>query len=387
MPRSNRTLVNSLAILSCIVSIQAQAVAAQSQQATNAIIDTQTTRQGFSTRLITENLRAAWSIALAPTNELFVAERNGTVTVLSEEKGQQRFSIPIDDLYRKGQGGFMDIAFHPNYLNNAWVYLSYAAGTEEANGLKIVRFKLPKTGQDVSQIEEIFMQRDLRATPVHYGGRMVFLDDHSLLVTTGDGFDYREKAQVLHSQLGKILRMSDTGEALSDNPFYDATKPKQQYVYSLGHRNPQALLLTPSGQVLSNEHGPDGGDEINIIQAGMNYGWPVITNGKDYSGALITPLKTHEGMQQPDYDWTPSIAPSSMTFYAGDKYPSIQNSLIVGSLKFKNISVLPFVDGRIDKEEVILKDFGYRVRDIEIGRDGEILILTDGEPASIFALE
>jgi glucose/arabinose dehydrogenase len=343
--------------------------------------------QSFNTRLVTEKLNSAWSLNLAPNKDLFVSERDGTVAVLSANKEIKRYTLPINDMYRKGQGGFLDIAFHPDFMTNAWVYLSYAAGSDDANGLKVVRFKLPSAGQTVSLVEEVFMQDDLRDTPVHYGGRLVFLDDKSLLVSTGDGFDYREKAQVLSSQLGKILRMSDTGKALEDNPFYDEGKPEQQYVYSLGHRNPQALLQTPSKQVLSNEHGPDGGDEINIIEAGLNYGWPIITNGKDYSGALISPLTEHEGMEQPAYDWTPSIAPSSMIFYSGDKYPSLQNSLIIGSLKFKNISVLSYADGQIGTEQIILKDFGHRIRDISLDAEGNILILTDGEPARIFALE
>ncbi len=377
----------------CLMSFGSQAYAVQPLPIANEALDAEVTTSSFSTRLITDELNTAWSINLSPRKELFISERDGTVAVLSANKQIKRYTLPINDMYRKGQGGFLDIAFHPDYISNGWVYLSYAAGTDNSNGLKIIRFKFPSEGQNVSLLENVFMQNDLRATPVHYGGRLVFLDDKSLLVTTGDGFDYREQAQVLSSQMGKILRMSDTGQALQDNPFFSANKPEQQYVYTLGHRNPQALLRTPSGQVLSNEHGPDGGDEINIIHAGLNYGWPVITNGKDYSGALITPLKKHEGMQQANHDWTPSIAPSSMIYYNGDRYPSLRQSLIVGSLKFKNIRVLSFNDDhalkdkQVGQEQVILKDFGHRIRDITVGAEGEILILTDSDPARIFALE
>ena len=160
----------------------------------------------------------------------------------------------------------------------------------------------------------------------------------------------------------------------------------QRYIYTLGHRNPQALLVSKSGVIISNEHGPAGGDEINIIEAGKNYGWPIITNGKDYSGALITPFTEYKGMRQPDHDWTPSIAPSGMILYSGTTEPSLTDHLLVTSLKFKQLRALRYSDNKITDERILLADFEYRLRDITVDNQGNILFLTDGDSAKIYKL-
>ncbi|MBF7075088.1 PQQ-dependent sugar dehydrogenase [Glaciecola sp. MH2013] len=347
------------------------------------------TNKTYSTEMLYDDLPASWSINVSPKDELFVTERDGAVWVASATGKFTRFTLPITDMYRPGQGGYLDIEFHPNYAKNAWVYLSYSFGSAEANGLAIVRFKLPVDGTLVEVLEPIFRQRSLRNTPVHYGGRMVFDKNSLLYVTTGDGFDYREQAQVLTSDMGKTLRMNDTGEALSDNPFYSESTPDSNYVYTSGHRNPQALIgITLNSQfiLLGNEHGPDGGDEINILQKGKNYGWPVITEGKDYSGAVITPFKEYAGMEQADYNWTPSIAPSSMAYYSASQFPELKGHVLVPSLKDRDLRALNFDGKRLYNEQSLLTKLNKRLRDIELTADGDVLLLTDGDNAQILRL-
>ena len=354
----------------------------------------------FEAKLLIEGLPKSWSINVSPNNDIFVTDRSGSIIVIDDQRQKQRYTTSIADLFADGQGGFLDIKFHPDYLTNNWIYLSYSAGNSDSNSLKIVRFILPEKGNEISQIEHVFTVLSDKNTPVHYGGRMAFLPDNSLLISSGDGFDFREQAQLKSSHLGKILRISDTGQAVSDNPFFSSLATdemllgedrfvlsvNQRYIYTLGHRNPQALLVSKSGVIISNEHGPAGGDEINIIEAGKNYGWPIITNGKDYSGALITPFTEYKGMRQPDHDWTPSIAPSGMILYSGTTEPSLTDHLLVTSLKFKQLRALRYSDNKITDERILLADFEYRLRDITVDNQGNILFLTDGDSAKIYKL-
>ena len=351
----------------------------------------------FGVEKIHQSLPNSWSLNFSPDNRMFITERNGALLVEQADNTFMRYTFPINDLYRKGQGGFMDIAFHPQFstaksdkadnrtgkgeLKNQWIYMSYSFGSDDANGLKIIRFQLPKVGTLVSQVELIFEQESLRDTPVHYGGRLLFDPQHYLYITTGDGFDYREQAQVKHSQLGKTLRMTDTGAAVETNPLYEPNSNAQSYVFTLGHRNPQALIgIERQGEfvLIGHEHGPDGGDEVNLLTKGNNYGWPVITDGKDYSGAAITPFKQYEGMQQPNYNWTPSIAPSGMVYYDGDSFVALKNHLLITALKTRDLRALAIKGDTIGGEVILLSDLNTRLRDIAIDNTGDVYLLTDG---------
>lgn len=342
----------------------------------------------FDVELVVDGLPKSWSLVLSPNNRIFVTDRSGGIIVFDQQWNKQVFTTSISDLFAEGQGGFLDLIFHPDFLSNGWIYLSYSAGNSDSNRLKVVRFTLPESGNKISTIEDVFTVKTDKDTPVHYGGRLAFLSDKSLLISTGDGFDYREQAQVKSSHLGKILRVSDSGKALDDNPFYDKAAPDSNanYVFSLGHRNPQGLLVSNSGMIISHEHGPAGGDEINIIEAGNNYGWPVITNGMDYSGAVITPFTEYEGMQQPNFDWTPSIAPSGMILYESSKFASLSQHLIATSLKFKQLRAVMLDGAGMSNERILLPNFQERLRDIEQDNDGNVFLLTDGEDAKIYKL-
>ncbi|MFC4701619.1 PQQ-dependent sugar dehydrogenase [Glaciecola siphonariae] len=381
-----------------------------------------------------EGLPQSWAVAHAPDSKLWISHREGDISIVDvSEKAIEnintaspadalllkatRLSFTPNDLLTGGQGGLLDIAFHPDYSTNGWVYLSYSAGTDNANALKIVRFKLsnettepasheqtpadhlpvgqvPEKKVSVGQVETVFEVANKKDTPVHYGARMAFTSNNELLVTTGDGFDYREQAQVINNQLGKVLRMSDQGHALSSNPFYEQGG-SAAYVYSLGHRNPQGLLVSKGSEpnsdiIVSHEHGPAGGDEINIIESGANYGWPVITQGKDYIGATISPFTEYPNMRQPALNWTPSIAPSGMIFYRGNKLAELSEYLLLTSLKFKQIYAVNFNGQTLNNAKgdlVLLAQANSRLRDIETDAQGNIWVLSDGEAASLMMLK
>jgi glucose/arabinose dehydrogenase len=275
----------------------------------------------------------------------------------------------VPAVYFAGQGGLFDVLPHPDHESNRIIYLSFAEGVPQDNGIAVARARLER--QSLEDVQIIFRNFTRKDTPVHYGGRMAFLKDGTLLLTTGDGFDYREAAQDIDSGLGKVLRMNGDGTAASGNPF-----PQSPYVYSYGHRNPQGLAVSRSGEIWLHEHGPRGGDELNRIEAGVNFGWPAITHGIDYSGAIISPYTEREGMAQPEHQWTPSIAPSGLAIYESDLFPGWKGDLFVGALVDREVRRLVVAGGRINDEEPLFSELDARIRDARVGPAGELYILT-----------
>lgn len=343
---------------------------------------------GLTLSPLISDLPPSWAIKVSPDNFIYVTHRRGELvkySMLGEQVAS--YDLLLKDLYQKGQGGLSAIAFHPDFSRTPWIYLSYSFGSDNANGLKVVRILLDDSSEQTNKIlrkETIYEQSDLRDTAVHYGARLAFMADGSLLVSTGDGFDYRESAQKMTSDMGKVLRLTDTGRVPKNNPYVNAESQLQKYIYSLGHRNPQGLIVLPNNLVIAHEHGPAGGDEINIIKLGNNYGWPVITQGKDYIGSLITPFTEYEGMEQANYDWTPSMAPSGMVFYKHSNIAPFAQRLLVTSLKFKQLHSLRIDNQTIDDEVVYFANSDYRMRDIAVSNNGRVFILSDGDAATIF---
>lgn len=343
---------------------------------------------------VVDGLSFPWSLAFLPHDELLVTERSGSLRKITNGQVSEPISGLPEDIYSKSQGGLLDIALHPDYLKNGWIYLSYAAGTDENNALKIMRAKL--VGLTLTEQHVLFSVTPNKDTPVHFAGRMTFLPDTTLLITSGDGFDYREQAQRLDSLLGKIIRINDDGSIPRDNPYIGQNQlPLSEstgteltdYIYSVGHRNPQGLIYDRErGLVFSHEHGPAGGDEVNIIDAGKNYGWPVITNGLDYSGARISPFTQYEGMEQPWLDWTPSIAPSGLIVYRGQMFPEFEGDLLVTSLKFKQVYWLHVVNNQVVKQSILWDEIAQRLRDIRLHPDGSVYILTDSAQGKILRI-
>lgn len=315
-----------------------------------------------------EGLDHPWSLAFLPDRSALVTERRGTLRTLSRDGDVGPPVAGVPPVYHAGQGGLFDVVLHPRFEANRTLFLSYAEGSADDNGTAVARAEY-RDGQ-LSNVTVIFRNFSRIDTSAHYGGRLAFLPDGSLLLTTGEGFDYRESAQDLASGLGKVLRMQTDGRPAAGNPF-----PESPYVYSYGHRNPQGLAVAADGTVWLHEHGPRGGDEINRIESGVNYGWPAITYGVDYSGALISPFTAWEGMAQPMWQWTPSIAPSGLAVYAGDEFPEWRGDLLVGALVAREVRRLEMRNGIPVTEEPLFESVGERVRDVRVGPGGALFLL------------
>ncbi len=314
-------------------------------------------------------LELPWSLAFLPDGSALVTELGGSLRRIGPtgEVGEPIANVPA--VYFAGQGGLFDVVPHPQFTSNRLVYLSYAEGTPGDNGTAVARGRL--VGNALEDVEVVFRNFTRKDTAVHYGGRLAFLPDGTLLLTTGDGFDYREAAQDVDSGLGKVLRMNDDGSAATGNPF-----PGSPYVFSYGHRNPQGLAVSAQGDIWLHEHGPRGGDELNRIEAGINYGWPAITYGVDYSGAVISPYTEWQGMAQPEKYWVPSIAPSGLSVYEGDLFAAWQGDLLLGALVDQEVRRVDLSGRRVVGEEVLFEELNARVRDVRVGPEGALYVLT-----------
>ena len=328
---------------------------------------------------LAEGLQHPWSVAQLPDASFLVTERGGTLLHISADGSERTTITGVPQTFVAGQGGFFDILLHPQFATKQLVYLSYAKGDSAANGTAIYRARLE--GDTLVAGADILWVNDKKNTAKHYGGRLLFLPDNSLLLATGDGFDFREQAQNGSNELGKVLRILDDGSVPADNPFHTTGSER---VWTLGHRNPQGLTLDRStGTVYLHEHGPKGGDEVNVLQAASNYGWPAATHGVDYSGAYVSPFTQLPGMAPPLHYWVPSIAPSGFAWYGGDKFPAWQGKLLVGALVDKEVRLLSLEDGAIVDEAPLFAELGERIRDVKEGSDGFVYLLTDAEAGAL----
>ncbi len=328
----------------------------------------------LKTEVIASGLDHPWSIAFLPGGGVLVTERNGGLRRI--EGGRVTKVTGVPPVFNEGQGGLFDVVADPGFQQNGVVFLSYAHGTNRANGTRVARAKL--VGNSLIEVTPIYTATPLKRGPVHFGGRMAFLPDGTLALTTGDGFDYREQAQRLDSPLGKVMRITTEGKVPDGNPFA-ANATAQGAIWSRGHRNPQGLAFDPVRNMLfAHEHGPRGGDEVNIIRAGANYGWPVATKGLDYSGATISPYRTYKGMTDGIVVWVPSIAPSGLAVYRGAMFPEWTGDLLVGALVDRELRrVRLSADGQMLGEESLLKGLGERIRDVRVAPDGSVWVTTD----------
>lgn len=334
------------------------------------------TGAGYTIETVASGLEHPWSLAVLPDGSALVTERAGRLRRISV--GGQLLAAPISGVppvYNNSQAGLFEVLPSPDFAGNRQVFLSYACGTESANHLCVAKGRL--NGQGLEDVAEIFRATPAKYGSAHYGGRMAWLPDGTLMVTLGDGFDFREQAQKLSSHLGKVVRLNPDGTAPADNPFVgrEGVLPE---IYSYGHRNVQGLFYDAvEDRLIAHEHGPRGGDEINLLEPGKNYGWPVITYGIDYTGAMVTPYTEHKGMEQPLLHWTPSIAPSGMTRYRGNLFPAWQGSLLVGALADRSVHRVE-LNGRQAKDvEILFEDLGERIRDVATGPEGALYLLTD----------
>lgn len=336
------------------------------------------------TPLATE-LQSPWSMVELPDGTWLITERDGHVVIVKNNQ-QSRVNLALDGLYVAGQGGLLDIILSPNYSHSNEVIFTYAQGSPDANRIVIAKATFDGTG--FTQPEIIYQVTTDKDTPQHYAGRALLLPDNTLLFSSGDGFDYREQAQVKTSQLGKVLRINLDGSLPSDNPFIEHKNLAARAVFSLGHRNTQGLVYDyDTEQIVSHEHGPAGGDELNYLTAGTNYGWPVITYGNDYSQARISPFREYAGMKKPSVDWTPSIAPSGMAYYGSkqDTFPSLQKHVLLTTLVDKKLYAVDLANGEFTQTHIFPEVTG-RLRDVYVTAKGHIAVLTDGKDAKLLLI-
>lgn len=315
-----------------------------------------------------------------------VTERAGRLRIIRNGQLDPVAVTGVPKTHVRSQAGFFDIVLHPKFEENKFVYLVYAHGDAQANATRVSRYVFD--GKALTGEKVIFTANPTKDTSNHYGGRMAFLADGTFLLTVGDGFEYREKAQDLSSDLGKIVRLNDDGSVPADNPFVGQSG-KRPEIWTYGHRNQQGLAVDPAtGRVYEHEHGPKGGDEINLIEKGKNYGWPAICHCVDYTGAAVTPFKELPGMEQALVYWTPSIAPSGMTIYVGDKFPAWNGDLLVGALALQHLRRVDLDNGVVKGQEVF-KDgpMNTRIRDVRTGPDGYVYITTDYADGKVLRLE
>ena len=340
---------------------------------------------GFRAVTISEGLEHPWSVAFLPDGSMLVTERPGRLRVIKDGKLDPRPVAGLPEITASGQGGLLDIVLHPDYQQNGWLYFSYVAFGTGGMGTRVARARLD--GMQLHDLELLFQQNIGSMSGRHFGSRLLFDRKGFLYITVGERGDQR-RAQRLNDHAGSVIRLHDDGRIPQDNPFLSRADAAPE-IFSYGHRNPQGIALHPqTGEVWLHEHGPQGGDELNIVRSGQNYGWPVITYGVEYGIGTQIGEGTHKaGMVQPIYYWVPSIAPSGMSFYDGERFPQWRGSIFIGSLKFGLLTRLVLHDGEVVKEERLLRGRLGRIRDVRTGPDGLLYLLTDASNGRLVRLE
>jgi glucose/arabinose dehydrogenase len=341
---------------------------------------------------LADGLSNPWSLAWLPDGDLLITERAGRLRLFRDGKLDPTPISGVPEVKITTLGGLLEVLPHPQYAQNGLIYLSYSKGGEgNLSTTALARGKL--VGKEIQGLRDVFVAKNWSNSPTNFGGRMVFGSDGMLYLTIGERQE-PERAQDPLEHGGKVLRLKDDGTAPADNPFFG----KKEYlpeIYSIGHRSPQGLVFHPvTGQLWENEHGPLGGDEINIVEAGKNYGWPLVTYGRDYDGTKISDLQTRADLEPPFMYFVPSIAISGMTFYTGDKLAAWKGNAFVGSMMegrtkwTGHIRRITFSDdGQPIQREPILAELRQRIRDVRMGPDELLYVLTDQDPGVLLRIE
>jgi glucose/arabinose dehydrogenase len=324
---------------------------------------------------ILDDLDDAWSLVFLSEDKVLYTEMPGKLKIASLSDKSITNINNVPSVQYGGQGGLSEVVLDPDFKSNNMIYFSYSA--KDKNGKSTLFLSSAELRENsLINVKVLFEAKAPRRSPVHLAAKIAFLKDGTILLASGDGFDHREQAQTLDNHFGKIIRINKDGSVPSDNPFIN-TKNALPEIYSYGHRNMQGLVVTSSGDIYEHEHGPRGGDEMNFVEPAVNYGWPAITYGIDYSGAVISPFTEKEGMEQPLLHWTPSIAPSDMIYYEGSVYPELKNSFLVTALVSKDVKKVTFKD-KVDNQESLFSELDIRLRNIQASPSGIIYLLTDG---------
>jgi glucose/arabinose dehydrogenase len=341
-------------------------------------------RHDFQLVTVAEGLEHPWSLAFLPDGDMLVTERPGRLRVIRQGQLDPSPVPGLPEISAGGQGGLLDVALHPDFAENGLIYLSYAGASIRGRGTEVARARFD--GVRLADLETILMVRPKSSGGRHFGSRLAFAPDGTLYVTAGERGE-SERAQDLSDPAGSVIRITDDGGVPPDNPFVgrDDARPE---IYSYGHRNPQGLTVHPeTGAIWAVEHGPRGGDELNLLSAGANYGWPVVTYGESYAGFPIGEGTSKPGMVEPVRYWVPSISPSGLAFYMGDAFPRWRGNLFLGALSGRALVRLELDGDRVVHEERLLADLGARIRDVRSGPDGLLYLLTDHPNGKLLRLE
>jgi aldose sugar dehydrogenase len=325
-----------------------------------------------------------WGLAFLPDARMLVTERPGRMRIVARDGKLSPAISGVPRVFARSQGGLHDVALDRGYTQNQTIYFCYAEAGEGGGRTTLARARLIEDEQPrLDDVRPIFRQQGPLSSGRHFGCRIVQMPDGNLFLTTGDHGDYSDEAQNLGNHIGKLIRIRPDGSVPPDNPFVNRQGARPE-IWSYGHRNMQGAVLNPaSGKLWTHEHGPRGGDEVNIVEKGKNYGWPVIGHGIDYSGVKIHEATQKAGMEQPVKYWAPSIAPSGMAFYAGDLFPAWRGNLFVGALAAQILVRLELDGDKVVREERLLRDLGQRIRDVRTGPDGALYLLTDASAGRI----
>ncbi|MBN9265775.1 MAG: PQQ-dependent sugar dehydrogenase [Hyphomicrobium sp.] len=336
---------------------------------------------------VAKNLVHPWGLQFLPDGRMLVTERPGRLRIVTRDGTLSSPIAGVPKVHAVRQGGLLDVALTPDFATSQEILLTFAEPREDGlNGTSVAsgRLELTAGGGRLTNVRVIFRQQPSIASDMHFGSRIVFVPDGSFFLTVGERYTQKQEAQDPANHLGKVMRLNRDGTPFAGNPNKPGWDPA---VWSIGHRNIQAAALHPeTGELWIVDHGARGGDEVNVVRKGLNYGWPVITYGRDYSGAPIGEGTAKAGMEQPLYYWDPSIAPSGAAFYTGDLFPTWRGNLLVGALAGRHLSRLVLDGEKVVAEERLLVDLGARLRDVRMGPDGAVWILTDHADGQLLRL-
>ncbi len=372
---TRRFIVLALSLLACAFSVHAGDAPIHASRL-----------HDFRVVTLTQGLEHPWGLAFLPDGRMLVTERPGRLRIVGADgRLDPRPVTGLPPVAAVGQGGLLDVALHPDHARNGWIYLSYAGPGPGGLGTEVLRGRL--AGHALRDVQVLFRMRPKTASGYHFGSRLAFDRQDFLYITLGDRGDM-PRAQRFDDHAGSVIRLHDDGRVPADNPFVGRPGALPEK-FTLGNRNMQGAALHPqTGELWTHEHGPQGGDEVNIMRAGVNYGWPVITYGVNYGFGTKIGEGTHKaGMAQPLWVWTPSIAPSGMTFYTGERFSKWKGNLFVGALRGAMLVRLELEGERILREERLLEDKLGRIRDVRAGPDGLIYLLTDSADGHLLRLE
>ena len=330
----------------------------------------------YSYEMVVEGLDIPWGFTFLPDQSILITEKSGEIIHFKDGEKTQIQGAP--QVYDRGQGGLLDVVLHPDYENNGWIYFSYSSTEGEGNGGNTAIMRAKLEGNQLTSKEVLYKASPNTTKGQHFGSRIAFDKEGYLYFSAGERGERDVNPQDITRDNGKVYRLNDDGSVPSDNPFVGQENAVEA-IYSYGHRNPQGMILNPeTGEIWVHEHGPKGGDEINVVKKGANYGWPVVTYGENYSGTSITDERSRPDMEDPIFYWLPSIAPSGFAYVTSDKFPELKGDLLVGSLKFQYLELLNLDGKKINKRTKLLEGSG-RMRDVKQGPDGNIYVAIEGK--------